>query len=295
MKDILSIEKPQKGNKRPSPVVFDSPHSGTIYPADFNYACSFDDLQATEDKYVDALFASVPEHGGTLLLAHFPRCYIDTNRSVDDIDPGLLAEKWPYGEINPTSRSDAGIGLIRRLVKPGVPVYDQDLSPETIKHRIEAYYTPYHAALEKLIDETHYSFGQIYHINCHSMPDSTAVPKQPTALMGYRVKPVDFVLGNLDGTSCEIGFTHALRDFIKDMGYSVTINDPFKGVELISRYADPARGRHSLQLEINKALYMNEETFEKNKNYTTLKADIEKLIAFCAEYAQAQPTDLAAD
>ncbi len=291
MNNILTIRKP----KRPAPLVLDSPHSGTAYPADFEYACAFGHLQYTEDRFIDELFSSAPDHGAALLLAHFPRSYIDPNRAADDIDPALLDGDWPGGQINPTSRSNAGIGLIRRLVKPGIPVYERKLPPEEIQRRLEQYYHPYHNALEALINETHYAFGQVYHINCHSMPASTAVPKRPTALMGYRAKSSDFVLGNRDAATCSAEFTHALRNFIKGLGYSVTINDPFKGVEIIERHSDPARGRHSIQLEINKALYMNEETFEKSKNYNALKGDIEKLVTFCAGYARAQLTDLAAD
>ena len=247
----------------PLPLIFDSPHSGTHYPDDFAYVCAFGDLQRAEDRFVDELFACAPEYGGVLLCAHFPRSYIDVNRGIDDIDPVILAESWPHGEINPSSRSDAGIGLIRRLVRPGMPLYDQPLSVAAISHRIENYYKPYHAALEKLMNEAHYNFGQVWHINCHSMPSASARPKQPIGINGYGGLETDFVLGDRDGTSCDLDFTHALRDFLRGLGYTVTINDPFKGVELVHRYSAPARGLHSLQIEINKALYMNEDTSEK--------------------------------
>jgi N-formylglutamate deformylase len=279
----------------PIPMVFDSPHSGANYPEDFKYSCKFEDLQRAEDKFVDELFASVPEYGGSLLLANFPRSYIDVNRRIDDIDPVILAESWPFGSINPSSRSDAGIGLIRRLVRPGIPVYDQPLSVEDVAHRIEKYYRPYHDALEKLLNDAHYNFGQVWHINCHSMPSASARPKQPIGLMGRLPRETDFVLGDRDGTSCDLDFTHALRDFLKGLGYTVTINDPFKGVELVGRYSAPSRGLHSLQIEINKALYMNEETNRKNADFENLRLDIESLVAFCADYVQGNLMDVAAD
>ncbi len=291
MSEIFSVFRPQNM----LPIIYDSPHSGTHYPEDFNYACDLHILRSAEDTYVDDLFAGASNHGAALLTAHFPRSYIDVNRAADDIDPNLLEHDWPGGNINPTSRSDAGIGLLRRLVKPGAPVYDRTLSPQEIQHRIKNYYHPYHNALAQLIDEAHYRYGKVWHINCHSMPASSATPKRAIGLVGYEGKPCDFVLGNRDGTSCDIGFTHALRNFLKKLGYVVGINDPFKGVELIKRYSNPARGRHSIQLEINKALYMNEETFEKNSNYDTLRRDIEKLMEFIATYTRAQLTDLAAD
>ncbi len=279
----------------PIPLVFDSPHSGTHYPEDFEFACKFDDLQKAEDKYVDELFVCAPEYGAALLLANFPRSYIDVNRREDDIDPVILAESWPFGKINPSSRSDAGIGLIRRLVRPGIPVYDQPLSVEDITRRIEKYYKPYHGALEKLIQDAHYNFGQVWHVNCHSMPGASARPKQPTGLMGRLPREADFVLGDRDGTSCDLDFTHAMRDFLKGLGYTVTINDPFKGVELVHRYSAPARGLHSLQIEINKSLYMNENTNKKTSDFENLRLDIESFVAFCADYVQSNLMDVAAD
>lgn len=291
MNEVLTIAKPEN----PLPLVFDSPHSGTIYPADFSYSCRFTDLQKAEDKFVDELFSCVPEYGGSLLCANFPRSYIDVNRRIDDIDPVILADPWPDGKINPSSRSDAGIGLIRRLVRPGIPVYDHPLTVESIQRRIEKYYTPYHDALEKLINDAHYNFGQIWHVNCHSMPSASARPKQPIGFMGRLPRETDFVLGDRDGTSCDLEFTHAVRDFLRGLGYTVTINDPFKGVELVHRYSAPARGLHSLQIEINKALYMNEETNRKTADFENLRLDIESLVGFCADYVQANLMDMAAD
>lgn len=292
MKEILSVSKPEE----PLPLIFDSPHSGQVYPDDFGHACTKEDLESTEDKFVDELFAGAPTHGGALLSACFPRCYIDANRAADDIDPKLLEDgEWPLGEITPTARSDAGIGLIRRLVKPGTPVYNRFLSAEEIVQRIEKYYRPYHKALEELIEEAHYNFGQVWHINCHSMPSASAQPKRPIGLVGGQPQIPDFVLGNRDGATSSLEFTREVKAFLKDLGYVVSLNDPFKGVELIRRHADPSRGRHSLQLEINKALYLNENTNEKNANYNALKADIGKFVAFCADYVKSNLTSLAAD
>lgn len=281
--------------KNPLPLIFDSPHSGQAYPDDFNYACSFEELERAEDKYVDDLFASAPRHGAALLCATFPRSYIDVNRAATDIDPELMREPWPHSEIAPTARSDAGIGLIRRLVRPGVPVYDRVLSAREALRRIRNYYEPYHDALEKLMNEAHYNFGQVWHVNCHSMPSSSARPKQPISLAGRAGKAVDIVLGDRDGTSCDLEFTRAMKGFLKGLGYAVTVNDPFKGVELVRRYSNPARGYHSIQIEINKSLFMDEDSCRKNNNYEALKADVEKLVRFCAEFVEFHLMDMAAD
>ncbi len=293
MKRVLSLHKPYTS----LPLIFDSPHSGTYYPADFGYACDFSILKTAEDHFVDDLFSTAPEHGATLLCAEFPRSYIDPNRAVDDIDPELLEHKTWTGPtpIAPTPRSHAGIGLIRRLVRPGLPVYDRPLSTEDISDRITKYYTPYHTALAEEIADLHYTFGAVWHINCHAMPHATAYPKNHIGLAGHKPKAADFTLGDRDGTSCSHEFTQVLRHFLQQKGYTVTVNDPFKGAELIQRYANPALGYHALQIEINKALYMDEETGARSARYPALKADIVDLMVFCAAFVRARLIPLAAD
>jgi N-formylglutamate deformylase len=287
------IDKPKTA---PLPIIFDSPHSGKHYPDDFNYACAFNDLQTAEDHYVDDLFSAAPNHGAHFLKANFPRSYIDPNRAHDDIDHALLDEDWSGPFLaTPSVRGNAGIGLIRRLIRPGIPVYNRPLTSAEIMHRIENYYHPYHDALETLIKDAHYNFGQVWHINCHSMPNETAYPRRSPTLAGNQSQPVDFVLGDRDCTTCSNLFTRSLRELIKSMGYTVSINDPFKGVEIIRRHSSPARGMHSLQLEINKALYMNEETGKKTQNYKKLKTDIETIITFTADYALSHLDQIAAD
>lgn len=285
---VYHLNKPQN----PLPLVFDSPHSGTLYPDDFDFSCDFGILEKAEDKYVDDLFATAPDHGGSLLCALFPRSYIDVNRCEKDIDQELLEELWPE-EINPTPRSEAGIGLIRRLVRPGMPVYDRHLKTNEIRHRIETYYRPYHTALDHLIHEAHTAYGQVWHINCHSMPSQSSFVSSLRRANPFQLP--DFVLGDRDGTACDPVFTRAVRDFLKNMGYTVAINDPYKGVELVQRYSDPAMGRHSLQIEINKSLYMNEDTNEKTRNYSTLKNDTNKLMSFLSYYVNSNLVPLAAD
>lgn len=271
------------------PLVFDSPHSGTNYPPDFDYACDFAALERAEDKFVDQLFADAPGHGAALLCAEFPRSYIDANRCELDIDVDLLDDAWPDG-INATARSHAGIGLIRRLVRPGLPLYNRTLTAGEIKNRIETCYRPYHAALEKLIEDAHYLYGHVWHINCHSMPS-----QESSAFRASPLRQADFVLGDRDGTTCDVDFTHEISYFLKDMGYKVSINDPYKGVELVRRYSSPATGRHSLQIEIARNLYMDEVNGKKTGKFNKLKEDINKLIEHCADYARAHQMPLAAD
>lgn len=282
---IYTLIRPKTG----LPLVFDSPHSGTTYPADFDYACDFALLEKAEDKYVDDLFSAAPDYGAALLCAHFPRSYIDVNRCAQDIDMDLLEDAWTDA-INPTTRSHAGIGLIRRLVRPGMPLYNRTLKASEIKHRIENYYIPYHDALERAIGDAHYNYGQVWHVNCHSMPTQEAQSFRATPL-----KATDFVLGDRDGTTCDLDFTHAVRDFLKGLGYRVAVNDPYKGVELVRRYSNPATGRHSIQIEVARGLYMDERTYKKSRKFEALKTDINRLIGFCAEYVESSRLPMAAD
>ena len=282
---VYTLHRP----KDPLPLVFDSPHSGVIYPEDFDYSCKFSLLEKAEDKFVDELFGAAPDFGAAMLCADFPRSYIDVNRCERDIDVDLLEDIWPE-ELNPTARSHAGIGLIRRLVRPGVPLYSRHLKVAEIKNRIDTYYRPYHQALEKLIEEAHYFHGHVWHINCHSMPT-----QEGNAFRASPLRSADFVLGDRDGTSCDIAFTHAVRDFLKGLGYRVSINDPYKGVELVRRYSSPATGRHSLQIEVARNLYIDEETYKKSSNFGRMQDDITKLIRFCAGYVAAQSLPMAAD
>jgi N-formylglutamate amidohydrolase len=283
------------------PLIFDSPHSGRDYPSDFHYHCSFPALENAEDNYVDELFNGVTDFGATFLKADFPRTYIDVNRAASDIDPHLLCPAWLennphwHTRIRPTRRSHGGFGLIRRLIQPGIPLYNDFLQIDSITKRIDSYYTPYHAKLAALIDQAHYDFGQVWHINCHSMPASAAHTSPLRGLGRYRAPLADFVLGDRDGTSCDIEFMRGLRHFLQGLGYKVAVNKPYRGAELIQKYSAPAAGRHSIQIEINKRLYWDEEKRCKTRNFAALKLDLEKMTQFCATYISQNFHQRAAD
>jgi N-formylglutamate deformylase len=269
------------------PVLFDSPHSGAVYPADFRFVCPLPLLRQAEDTHVDALFASAPERGATLIAALFPRTYIDANRAADDIDPAILDGAWP-GPLRPTDKSLLGMGLIRWMCRPGVPLYDGRLPVAEVAERIDRYYRPYHFQVASVLDEMVRRFGAVWHVNCHSMPSGALglASRQPVP---------DFVVGDLGGVSAEPGFVAFVAERLRALGYTVALNDPYRGVELVSRYADPARGRHSIQLEINRRLYMNEETLERNATHAPLQRDIATLIGDICKYAAKRVSRLAAE
>jgi N-formylglutamate amidohydrolase len=265
-----------------APVVFDSPHSGTVYPADFGYAAPFEILRRAEDAFVDELFADAPHHGASLLAALFPRSYIDPNRHESEVDLTLFAEPWPH-PVMPSERAERGLGLIRRLVRPDTPVYDRRLTVAEVESRIARFHRPYHAELKAMLDRAHGTFGAVWHVNCHSMK---ALGRGPIPRRHQPRK--DFVLSDRDGTTCSADFTEMVRRTLVDLGYSVAVNHPFKGAELVARNGDPAGNRHSLQIEVNRGLYMDERRVEKTPGFDALKADINRLIAAIADYARSE-------
>lgn len=261
------------------PLVLDSPHSGAVYPDDFAYRCPLPVLRRAEDAYVDELYAAAPAHGATLIGALFPRSYIDPNRSPDDIDPAVLTRP-PPAHLKP--RPVTRVGLVRRHAQPGIPIYDRKLDPDDVLARIERYHTPYHRALEEVCDRLHTEFGAVWHINCHSMPS------YGNRREGLKGEHGDFVLGDRDGTTCTPDFTDFVARFLRDLGYDVRINEGYKGVEIVRRHGRPAEARHSLQIEVDRSLYMDQKTLEKLPGFETLQADLSALVAAIAGFVRNQ-------
>ena len=170
--DVVAVEA---GRGAVVPVVFDSPHSGSNYPSDFNHIVPMEKIRRAEDMYVDELFGSAPKFGATLIAALFPRSYIDPNRSLQDLDPELLTESWPE-PIRPGEKARLGHGLIWRLCPPDMNLYIEKLSPDAVRSRIDQYWQPYHAALRDALDGLYERFDAVWHINCHSMPSATRGP-----------------------------------------------------------------------------------------------------------------------
>ncbi|BBK37656.1 hydrolase [Allostella sp. ATCC 35155] len=256
------------------PLVLDSPHSGDAYPDDFRAACDRGLLRQAEDAWVDELWAGAAGLGATMVAAGFPRAYIDPNRALEDMDPALLDEPWPH-PLAPGDKSGRGIGLIWRLIKGEVPIYDRKLSVAEVEARIDRYWRPYQAALDAAVEAAHARFGKVWHIDCHSM-QSTGNKR---SVDGDGTPRADFVLGDRDGTTCEPEFTGFVAERVAAMGYSVKVNDPYKGVEIVRRLGRPADGRHSLQIELNRALYMDEEAHRKIPRFEQLQADLTRLAA----------------
>ena len=265
-----------------APLVFDSPHSGSHYPDDFRFRCSLDVLRTAEDTYVDELYEAAPEFGATLIGAVFPRSYLDPNRAADDLDTALIEGAWPI-DLKPSHRTRSGLGLVRRVARTGTPIYDRKLSVAEILARIQRYHTPYHQVLEDACSRVHRKFGAIWHINCHSMPSQRSGKKGGHC--------ADFVLGDRDGTTCEPELTDFVARTLRGLGYTVRINEVYKGVEIVKRQGRPLEGRHSLQIEVDRSLYIDQKTLEKTSNFAQLQADITRLIDALTAFASSRLTE----
>ena len=270
------------------PLVLDSPHSGFEMPADFDSVLPAEALRDGEDCFIDVLWSPAAASGVPLLAALFPRTYIDPNRHPADIDPALLDAPWP-GELRPSGKAALGKALVWRTLDDGRPLYDRLLTVAELQHRILHYHRPYHWALQTMLDSAHRRFGVVHHLNCHSMNAVSGAMGEG----GAGVVRADFVLGDRDGTSCAPEFTAFVRDFLAGLGHEVKVNDPFKGVELVRAYADPPKGRHSLQVEINKRLYMAEEGIAKGPGFDVLQAQLMDLLDAIHERFHTQLTQSA--
>ncbi len=261
-----------------TPVVLDSPHSGTHYPEDFGYVCDLATLRKAEDTHVEKLYAFAPALGCAWVEAHFPRSYLDANRNTTEVDFDMLADHWPHaGASNDPavlSKLRLGKGLIWRITDDGVPLYGRRLSVAEVEDRIANCWQPYHAAVGKAIDAAHARHGYSIHINCHSMPAVSS--SHATDFPGLR--HADFVLGNRDNTTASQALVLQIKELLERYSYSVEVNFPYKGVELVRRYGNPAQHRHSVQIEINRKLYMHEDTLEMHAGFHTLQNHLKVLV-----------------
>lgn len=254
-------------------LVLDSPHSGTRYPDDFRHACDLPALRRAEDTHVDKLYDFAPALGAAWIEAHFPRSYLDVNRDLTELDVSLLEDPWP-DPVEPGSKVRLGKGLVWRLTDDGVPLYARKLSVAEVRQRIERCWRPYHEAVARAIEAAHARHGYSIHVNCHSMPAVAA--SHATEFPG--LVHADFVIGDRDGTTAAPGLSQWMARFLEQRGYTVSLNHPYKGVELVRRYGNPAAQRHSIQLEINRRLYMDEHTLELHEGYERLKPHLRELV-----------------
>ena len=253
------------------PLVFNSPHSGNVYPSAFLAAARLEivQLRRSEDSFVDELFAGVVRRGFPLMRAHFPRCYIDVNREPYELDPRMFDGRLPSFANTRSMRVAGGLGTVARVVGDAQEIYNQRIPVDDALRRIEGLYKPYHRALRRLVTRVHRDFGTAILIDCHSMPSiAGSRDERPRA---------DIVLGDRYGTSCVAVVADAVEAVLTGAGYSVSRNKPYAGGFITEHYGNPPAGLHAIQLEINRALYMDERRFEPIASFGRLAAELEML------------------
>ena len=263
------------------PLVFASPHSGDVYTPELLASSRLAPLtlRRSEDAFVDRLYASVPAAGAPLLKAHFPRVFIDANREPFELDPEMFGEPLPDYVNQSSPRVASGLGTIARVVANGEAIYAGPLDLAEALHRIETHYVPYHRTLQRLLDETFASFDCTLLIDCHSMPSIGGPMDADPGL-----KRVDFVLGDCHGTSCAPAIIALAETTLRRLGFSVRRNLPYAGGYTTRHYGRPRERRHALQIEVNRALYMNEIAIRPTAGLQRLAAQLGELVAALAAF-----------
>ncbi|MBY5800105.1 N-formylglutamate amidohydrolase [Rhizobium leguminosarum] len=262
------------------PFVYNSPHSGRIYPPEFIAQSRLEGIaiRRSEDHYVDELFGSAVALGAPLLAANFPRAYLDVNREPYELDPrmfdGLLP---PYANVN-SLRVAGGLGTIPRIVAENMEIYARRLPVQEGLDRVEAVYKPYHAALRRLIARTHVQFGFGVLIDCHSMPGNVRVA-------GSTARP-DFIIGDRYGTSASAELSRAAIAILEEMGFAAIRNKPYAGGFITEHYGRPSRGLHALQIEVNRAIYVDELTLEKRDDFAAVADAVADFMQQMSDYVE---------
>lgn len=262
-----------------APLVVASPHSGDRYPPDFvaRSRLDFATLRRSEDSFVDALFAAAPEIGAPLIRALFPRAYVDPNREPFELDPTMFDGPLPDYVNSRSPRVAAGLGTIARVVANGEAIYRSRLNFADAERRVADCYRPYHLALRGLLDATRARFGVAMLVDCHSMPSIGGPMERDSGS-----NRVEIVLGDCHGVSCDRRLTDLADRMLRSMGYAVTRNAPYSGGFTTQHYGRPADGVHALQIEINRALYMDEARYCHAAGFAAVQRDMGQLLAALA-------------
>ena len=259
------------------PVAFNSPHSGRVYPSGFLTAARLElaTLRRSEDSFVDELLVGVVRRGHPLMRAHFPRCYVDVNREPYELDPRMFDGRLPSFANTRSMRVAGGLGTVARVVGEAQEIYHDRLPVREAMRRIEGLYKPYHRTLRRLMTQIHRDFGAAVLVDCHSMPSAAGSREErPRA---------DIVLGDRYGTSCTGIIAEVMERAFRGLGYVVGRNKPYAGGFITEHYGNPAAGLHAIQLEVNRALYMDERRFERVASFARLARDLEEVADRLAE------------
>ncbi len=269
-------------------VVFASPHSGRDYPAAFLRASVLDEraIRTSEDAFVDVLFGTAPRFGAPLLAARAPRAFIDLNRSADELDPALIED---VRRVTHNPRVSSGLGVVPRVVANGRSIYRGKLSLREAEDRLKRFWHPYHARLQALLNESHGRFGETILIDCHSMPHEAI----DSICHGRGPRP-DIVLGDRFGAAAGSEVVEQIEAAFGAVGLNVARNAPFAGAFTAQHYGRPSRRQHVVQVEIDRALYMDEKTIQPNAGFDSFKAAMTEVVALLTDFGR-QEVPLAAE
>lgn len=280
LSDPFEISEP---NRLETPIVLASPHSGSRYPADLMDMTTLSKtaLRRSEDCYVDELFSSAQSTGVPLIKANYPRAYVDLNREPYELDPDMFSDALPSYANTSSPRVAAGLGTIARIVANQKEIYADKLTWAQAQARIDQLYKPYHLALRRLVNIARDQFGYCILIDCHSMP-SAGLPHGKTRIG----EPVDIVLGDRNGLSCASAVTEETERAFEAMGYSVIRNTPYAGGYTTHHYGDPLNGYHTLQIELSRALYVDENSMSRKPGFATLKNDLKRFLETLSTFSR---------
>ncbi|MCJ9428610.1 N-formylglutamate amidohydrolase [Kordiimonas marina] len=296
MSDISDIARPDPAPPpfllrppvgAPKCVVFAVPHSGRYYPPALvkNAALTPHNLRLCEDAYVDHLFSEAPGFGAALLVATHARSYLDLNRAENELDPMMFSPTLDTGALYISHRVKAGLGTIPKQVAEGLNIYDAPLPQREAWQRIDTIHKPYHTRLRSLVDARRRQFGHAILIDCHSMPSEGGSGRGRTSLPGP-----DIVLGDCWGTACGRELASMAEEMLVRAGFSVRRNVPYAGGFVTQHYGSPGNNVHALQIELNRALYMDEETIEPHDGFGDVQERLTRFMAdFTRNAAQAFP------
>ena len=261
-------------------VVFASPHRGRDEPWSFLRRPVLDErtIRTSEDAFVDRLFERASDFGAPLLCAGAPRAFVDLNRSAEELDPALIED---VRKVSHNPRVASGLGVVPRVVANGRAIYRGKMSRAEAERRIDNYWRPYHATLQRLLDESHAAFGEAILIDCHSMPHEAI---ESIARAGVR-RP-EIVLGDRFGAAANSEIVDRVEAAFSAAGLHVVRNTPFAGAFVTQAYGRPSRGQHVVQIEIDRALYMNEQLIRPNNNFAAFRKLMTSVIAEIVQIGQ---------
>jgi N-formylglutamate deformylase len=274
--------------RRTTSVVFASPHSGRDYPAEFLQATILDEraIRSSEDAFIDELLADVPGFGAPLIAARAPRAYLDLNRGADELDPAVVEGALSYAH-NP--RVVSGLGVVPRVVSGGRAIYSGKIGLAEARARLNAFWFPYHQKLQELLDESRAMFGQAVLIDVHSMPHEAM-----DSVAHRSGRRPQIVVGDRYGAAAAADVTDRVEQAFRDRGYQVARNAPFAGAYIAQTYGRPCIRQHAVQIEMDRALYMDERRIRPHDRFAAFKGDLTEIMAEVAEIGRDR-TALAAE